>query len=299
MASAEHENQIREFLDFLWLEHGLSDATLSAYRCDLRKLAVFLESNQTTLLKANSADLMSFLSASMAQGSKARSAARLLSSIRRYYRYHFANGVISMDPSARIESPKIGRSLPTSLSEADVEALLSVPDCETVHGCRDKAMLELLYATGLRVSELVSLQLGQIDMQAGVLRVSGKGSKERLVPIGEVAIDWIRNYTTRFRASLLTTSQSEYLFLSNRGACMTRQGFWYRIKKYGQLSGVDKSLSPHTLRHAFATHLLNHGADLRSVQLLLGHASLSTTQIYTHVATLRLKELHLQHHPRG
>lgn len=300
MPSTEHENLIGTFVDAVWLEHGLSDATLVAYRSDLRKLAGFLESKHKSLLIADSGDLMAFLSDGAGHGEKARSTARRLSSIRRFYRHQLAEGTIPQDPSARIESPKIGRSLPGTLSEAEVEVLLSTPDCETVNGCRDKAMLELLYATGLRVSELVNLRLTQIDLQAGILRVTGKGSKERLVPIGEVAVFWIQRYILRTRSSALSNaSLSEYLFLSNRGSCMTRQSFWHRVKKYSQMAGINKSLSPHTLRHAFATHLLNNGADLRSVQLLLGHANLSTTQIYTHVASHRLKELHQQHHPRG
>ncbi len=290
---------VERFLDALWLERGLSENTLNAYRSDLLGLSVWLKQEESDLLRAARADLLGYLQQRVEQGAKPRSSARLLSSIRRFYRYLVRERLLSEDPSARIDAPKLGRSLPKSLTEEEVEALLAAPDSATILGMRDRTMLEVLYASGLRVSELVGLTLSQINLQQGLVKVIGKGNKERLVPLGEEALSWVERYVREARGLLLGTAQSDVLFPSRRGSAMTRQAFWQLIKRYAQQAGISKPLSPHTLRHAFATHLLNHGADLRVVQLLLGHSSLSTTQIYTHVARERLKDLHARHHPRG
>lgn len=290
---------VERFLDALWLERGLSENTLTAYRSDLLGLSVWLEQEESDLLRAARADLLGYLQQRVEQGAKPRSSARLLSSIRRFYRYLVRERLLSEDPSARIDAPKLGRSLPKSLTEEEVEALLAAPDSATILGKRDRTMLEVLYASGLRVSELVGLTLSQINLQQGLVKVIGKGNKERLVPLGEEALSWVERYVREARGLLLGTAQSDVLFPSRRGSAMTRQAFWQLIKRYALQAGISKPLSPHTLRHAFATHLLNHGADLRVVQLLLGHSSLSTTQIYTHVARERLKDLHARHHPRG
>jgi integrase/recombinase XerD len=290
---------IERFLDALWLEHGLSENTLTAYRSDLQGLAHYLARQQGGLLDADRAELLGYLQWRVEQGAKPRSSARLLSSIRRFYRYLVRERLLAEDPSARIDAPKLGRALPKSLTETEVEALLTAPDSSELLGMRDRAMLEVLYASGLRVSELISLTLSQVNLQQGLVKVIGKGNKERLVPLGEEALGWLERYLRESRGLLLGASQSDVLFPSRRGSAMTRQAFWQLIKRYAVQAGISKSLSPHTLRHAFATHLLNHGADLRVVQLLLGHSSLSTTQIYTHVARERLKSLHAQHHPRG
>jgi integrase/recombinase XerD len=235
----------------------------------------------------------------MQHGARPRSTARQLSSIRRFYRYMLREGRISEDPSTRIDMPKLGRPLPKSLTEAEVITLLKTPDIENPLGVRDRAMLEVLYATGLRVSELVSLRLDQVNLRQGVVRVLGKGNRERLVPIGEEAQTWVEKYLREARRDIIGEQQTDYLFPTRRSDHMTRQAFWHIIKRYAQKAGIHGNLSPHTLRHAFATHLLNHGADLRVVQMLLGHSDVSTTQIYTHVARERLKDLHAQHHPRG
>lgn len=290
---------VERFLDALWLERGLSENTLTAYRSDLLGLSVWLQQQEADLLRAARADLLGYLQQRVEQGAKPRSSARLLSSIRRFYRYLVRERLLSEDPSARIDAPKLGRSLPKSLTEEEVEALLAAPDSATILGMRDRTMLEVLYASGLRVSELVGLTLSQINLQQGLVKVIGKGNKERLVPLGEEALSWVERYVREARGLLLGTAQSDVLFPSRRGSAMTRQAFWQLIKRYALQAGISKPLSPHTLRHAFATHLLNHGADLRVVQLLLGHSSLSTTQIYTHVARERLKDLHARHHPRG
>lgn len=289
---------IDTFLDYLWLEHGLSDNTRSAYGTDLRALSLWLNAQHLDLLKAQRDNLLKYLVYRVEGGSKSRTSARQLSSLRRFYQYWIREGRLAEDPSARIDAPRLGRSLPKSLSEADVEELLSAPDLDTELGLRDKTMLELLYASGLRVSELVGLTLTQINLRQGVARIIGKGNKERLVPLGEECIDCLQQYLQEVRPQLLKLPVDE-VFLTKRGAGMTRQAFWYLIKRYAKRVGIEKSLSPHTLRHAFATHLLNHGADLRVVQMLLGHSDLSTTQIYTHVARERLKDIHQQHHPRG
>jgi integrase/recombinase XerD len=301
MTSAAVESALLErFIDALWLEHGLSENTLSAYRSDLTALAQWLASQRGLALEgAGREALLAYLAYRSRQGTKPRSAARLLSSIRRFYRYLIREGLLQEDPSARIDSPRLGRGLPKTLTEAEVEALLAAPDVTTTLGLRDRTMLEVLYATGLRVSELVGLGLGQVSVPQGVVRIVGKGNKERLVPLGEEALEWIERYLHRARPELLHGRPGEMLFCTRRGVAMSRQAFWYLIKRYAGAAGIDKPLSPHTLRHAFATHLLNHGADLRVVQLLLGHSNLSTTQIYTHVARERLKSLHATHHPRG
>ncbi len=298
MAVNKHnQGVINGFIDAVWLESGLSQNTLSAYRSDLNRLAGFL--GQGDLLEVTQADIQKFLAALLAQGSKSSSSARVLSTLRRFYRYQIRESRISDDPCAQVLSPKQGRSLPSSLSEQQVEDLLAAPPTDTALGVRDRAMLETLYATGLRVSELVALTLLEANLEVGVLRIVGKGNKERLVPLGEQAVDWIQRYLQQARGELLKGRRSDSLFVTARGQHMSRQAFWYLIKKYAAAAGIKAKLSPHTLRHAFATHLINHGADLRSVQMLLGHADLSTTQIYTHVARERLQSMHSQHHPRG
>jgi integrase/recombinase XerD len=290
---------VERFLDALWMERGLSRNTLIAYRQDLLALAAWLATRQRTLLQASREDLHRFLAQRHEAGAKARSVARWLSSVRRFYRHMVREGRLQEDPSALIEAPKLGRPLPGTLSEQEVERLLAIPDTRTAIGLRDRAMLELLYATGLRVTELVQLLATQVSSSQGVVRVLGKGSKERLVPLGEEALQWLQRYLEQARPELVAATGSEVLFLSRRGAGMSRQAFWYRIRDCARRAAITRHLSPHTLRHAFATHLLNHGADLRVVQMLLGHSDLSTTQIYTHVARERLKQLHAQHHPRG
>ena len=290
---------IDRFADALWLENGLSENTLAAYRCDLYRLAAWLKRRRQALVQASSLDLMTFLGEERNTGHTARTSARLLSSWRRFFRYLVRDGQRRDDPTANIESPKLGRPLPHTLSEAEVEALLQAPDIAQPIGLRDRSMLELLYASGLRVSELVSISHEQLNLIQGVVRVMGKGNKERLVPIGDEAVIWLQRYLIEARADLLKGRQSEQVFVSRKAAGMSRQAFWYRLRQYSVTAGIRGHLSPHTLRHAFATHLVNHGADLRVVQMLLGHSDLSTTQIYTHVARERLKSLHQQHHPRG
>jgi len=290
---------IEQFTDAMWMERGLSRNTLSAYRNDLSGLASWLLKQGKTLQTARRQDLLAYLSDRVDGGAKPRTTARLLSSMRRFYRYQVREGQLQEDPSVRIDTPRIGRPLPDTLSESEVEALLDAPDEQDTLGVRDRAMLELLYACGLRVSELVSMTSDQASLTQGVVRLVGKGNKERLVPMGEEAVDWLQYYLDESRPELAAGSSAKQLFITRRGKGMTRQAFWYRIRHYAVKSGINKPLSPHTLRHAFATHLLNHGADLRVVQMLLGHSDLSTTQIYTHVARERLKDLHAQHHPRG
>ncbi len=297
--SEQNTALVERFLDALWLERGLSENTLTAYRSDLQGLATWLASEKVELLTAARHDLLRYLQQRAEQGASPRSSARLLSSIRRFYRYLLRERQISEDPSARIDAPKLGRALPKSLTEDEVERLLAAPDTSKSMGLRDRAMLEVLYASGLRVSELVSLSLPQLNLQQGLVKVIGKGNKERLVPLGEEALNWLERYLREARGLMLGATQSDVLFPGKRKTAMTRQAFWQLIKRYALQAEISKHLSPHTLRHAFATHLLNHGADLRVVQLLLGHSTLSTTQIYTHVARERLKNLHAQHHPRG
>ncbi|MCA1798511.1 MAG: site-specific tyrosine recombinase XerD [Xanthomonadaceae bacterium] len=298
LSTAAHA-EIDRFLDELWSERGLSRNTLAAYRADLVGLAVWLERQSIELDKAGREHLQGFLAWRIGRGARPRSTARQLSSIRHYYRNLVRHGRLADDPSARIDMPKLGRPLPKSLSEAEVERLLAAPDCTGALGLRDRTMLEVLYASGLRVSELVMLRLDQINLRQGVVRIVGKGDRERLVPLGEEAQAWIARHMREARPDLLNGRASEYAFPTRRGDHMTRQSFWHLIKRYAAAAGIERSLSPHTLRHAFATHLLNHGADLRAVQMLLGHSDLSTTQIYTHVARERLKEVHALHHPRG
>jgi len=290
---------LQQFLDALWLESGLSKNTIEAYRRDLLAFASWLSEDETDLAAATREDILRYQGVRLREGRKARSEARLLSSLRRFYRYLCREEVRESDPTVQIESPRLGRSLPSGLTEQEVEALLAEPDSEAPLGLRDRTMLEVLYATGLRVSELVALTIEQVNMRQGLVRCVGKGNKERLVPLGEISLDWLQLYLVEARPAILNGRATDDLFPTRRGKAMTRQAFWYLIKRYAKQASIDKPLSPHTLRHAFATHLLNHGADLRVVQLLLGHADLSTTQIYTHVARERLKSLHATHHPRA
>lgn len=288
--------EIDQFLDEIWLEKGLSANTLAAYRRDLLDLATRVPGS---LLKATEQDLLTAISQRFDAGYQARSSARWLSCLRSFYRHALARSRIVEDPSAHLQLPKLGRQLPGSLSETEVTELLAAPNLDTAVGLRDRTMLEVLYACGLRISELVSLQAGSVNIRQGVVRVTGKGSKDRLVPMGQEAIRWLERYVEVGRPELLKGRDCAALFPSQRGQFMTRQTFWHAVKKYAFAAGIHRSVSPHTLRHAFATHLLNHGADLRAVQMMLGHADLSTTQIYTHVAQARLKQLHVEHHPRG
>ncbi|WP_461481346.1 site-specific tyrosine recombinase XerD [Porticoccus sp.] len=300
MASNPADQQLVDtFLDVLWMEKGLGQNTLDAYRRDLTAFAAWLGQSGSSLSRASGSDIQRYLAHRFQQGISARSAARQLSCLRGFYRYLLRENRIQGDPTALVENPKLGRPLPKSLTEADVEALLAQSDTAAVLGLRDRTMLEVLYATGLRVSELVGLTLHQANLRQGVVRVFGKGGKERLVPMGEEALSWLARYIREARPLLLGAVQSDVMFPSNRARQMTRQTFWHSIKRYAKGAGIEKPLSPHTLRHAFATHLLNHGADLRVLQLLLGHSDLSTTQIYTHIASTRIKSLHAQHHPRG
>ena len=288
---------VDEFLDALWMEHGLAENTLVAYRRDLYAYGDWLARAGRELLHSRPEDIMGYLASS---GTRAtRTTARRLSTLRRFFQYQTREGRLPCDPTATVPAPRIGRPLPKSLTEAEVEALLAAPDVTTAIGQRDRAMLEILYATGLRVSELVGLQLDQFNLRQGVVRVIGKGNKERLMPLGEEAIGWLERFLREGRPALFRAAPSATVFPSARGRTMTRQTFWHAVKRYALRAGINKPLSPHVLRHAFATHLLDHGADLRVVQILLGHSDISTTQIYTHVARQRLKRLHAEHHPRG
>ncbi|HSH53521.1 MAG TPA: site-specific tyrosine recombinase XerD [Methylotenera sp.] len=291
-------NELDIFIDHLWLEDGLSKNTLESYRLDLTTFALWLVKQGKQLISVDQADIQQYLAVRFPQ-SKPRSIGRLIASLRRFYRYLLRENRIRKDPTLQIESPKLPRSLPKSLNEDEVVALLNAPNIADPVGLRDRAMLELLYACGLRVSELVGVKATEVSINDGVVRVTGKGSKTRLVPMGEEAADWISRYLSGARLEILQKRLSDALFVTNRGEAMTRQAFWYLIKRYALLAGITKHMSPHVLRHAFATHLLNHGADLRVVQMLLGHSDISTTQIYTHVARERLKRLHSVHHPRG
>ena len=295
---SESAGLIEQFLADLWSRDGLSAHTQASYSADLRQFALFAAAQGQTLLQCDSQLLNLFLAHRVEQGLSARSNARLLSSLRRFYRELHQQQLVAYNPLDSLQNPKLAPALPKTLSEQDVSALLAAPDPTDPLQLRDKVMLELLYACGLRVSELVSLAVLQVNLRQGVLRVTGKGNKERLVPFGAVAAQWLELYISQGRADLIH-EQSSVLFPSRQGGQMTRQTFWHRVKFYAKVAGIQAELSPHTLRHAFATHLLNHGADLRVVQLLLGHSDLSTTQIYTHVASARLQQLHLQHHPRG
>jgi len=290
---------VDQFLDSVWLESGLSANTLSAYRADLKNVATWLSVQGTELETVNRAQLLEYLAHCVRLGHSPRSSARRVSTLRRFYRYLAREALLEPDPTTGLDSPRVGRPLPKTLSEKGVEDLLSAPDSGSPLGLRDRAMLETLYATGLRVSELVRLTLDELDEFAGLVRVLGKGGRERIVPLGDEALNWLNSYLHSSRPELLGRRVSEAVFVTRRGGPMTRQALWYLIKRYAARAGVGEELSPHSLRHAFATHLLNHGADLVSVQMLLGHADLSTTQIYTHVARARLQSLHAEHHPRG
>ena len=291
------KSTIDAFLDALWMERGLSDNTLQAYRSDLYAFAKWLANSSCSLVEVQPAEILAYLAE---QGTRsARTSARRLSSLRRLFEYLLREGEMAHDPAAKVESPRLGRPLPKSLTEDEVEALINAPDVGTTLGLRDRAMLEVLYATGLRVSELVGLRLAQVNLRQGVIRVMGKGNKERLVPLGEEAMYWLEKYQREARQDLFKAEANDVMFPSNRGNLMARQTFWHAIKRYSIAAGIEKTISPHVLRHAFATHLMNHGADLRVVQMLLGHSDISTTQIYTHIARERLKELHAAHHPRG
>lgn len=295
-----NDTLLDEFCDTLWLEDGLSRNTLESYRRDLRQFGAWLKSaTDKDLLGANPADVQGYIAYQFKRRARATSAARSVSSVKRLYRYLARVRRIDVDPTLNIDAPVLPRRLPTTLTEDEVERLLKAPDTSTALGLRDRAMLETLYASGLRVSELVTLSAAQVSCDMGVVRVMGKGSKERLVPLGEESLTWVQRYVERGRSALLAGRVSDALFVTARGEAMTRQAFWYLIRRYAARAGLGKTISPHTLRHAFATHLLNHGADLRVVQLLLGHSDISTTQIYTHVARERLKLLHAKHHPRG
>ena len=299
MKASTPDSELDAFCDALWLEDGLSVKTLESYRRDLRQFTEWLAKAGGRLTDAGAAEIQQFLAdRTLRQGVAARSLARQLSTLKRYYRWLLRQGRRDNDPTLNIEAPRLPRPLPHSLTEADVEALLAAPDVAEPLGLRDRAMLELLYACGLRVSELVGLPLSAVSLREGVARVIGKGAKERLVPLGEEAMDWLERYLAEARPVLLAGRPSDALFVTGRAGAMTRQAFWYAIKRHAGQAAIAAPLSPHTLRHAFATHLLNHGADLRVVQMLLGHADISTTQIYTHVARERLKTLHSQHHPR-
>jgi len=291
--------QIALFADHLWMHDGLSQHTLSSYQTDLKIFARWLVGQNASLLSINESILQDYLSLRFSQKFSERSTARLLSTLRRFYAYAVEANSIQFDPTAKIASPKLSKPLPKTLSESDVEQLLNAPDVSTDIGIRDIAMIELMYASGLRVSELISIEFSQISLQQGVVRVLGKGSKERLVPFGEVALTAIEQYIKAARNTYVGNRSCDYLFVSARGKKMTRQTFWHRLKFYARQTSIKTDLSPHTLRHAFATHLLTHGADLRTLQLLLGHSDLSTTQIYTHIAKERLQHIHSVHHPRG
>lgn len=297
--SGSAEAIIDKFLDAIWMERGLSANTLGAYRADLVCLRRWLAQRDVSVMYAARSDLLAFIAWRTEQGAKPRSTARQLSSFRRFYRFLLRDRIIQEDPTLKIDMPRIGRSLPQSLTEAEVEALLAAPDVSDPLGHRDRTMLEVLYATGLRVSELINLRQSEINLNQGVVRIVGKGDRERLIPIGEEAQNWLHEFISGPRTEILLERQTDYLFPTRRGDRMTRQAFWHIIKRYAKHAEIGRKLSPHTLRHAFATHLLNNGADLRVVQMLLGHSDLSTTQIYTHVARERMKDLHAQHHPRG
>lgn len=292
-------NLLDRFLDAAWAERGLSRNSLAAYRSDLQQFARYLAGRGSSLADARREDVLDYLAGAMRAGRSARSLSRRLSVYRQFYRWALREGLVAVDPCLLIEHPRLGRGLPRALSEQQVTDLLSAPDTAEPVGLRDRAMLELMYATGLRVSELVTLELSQVNLNQGIVRVLGKGGKERLVPLGEVAQSWLRRYLGEGRPELMRGAQCPHLFVTSRRAAMTRQAFWHAIRRHALAAGITFDVSPHMLRHSFATHLLNHGADLRVVQLLLGHSDLSTTQIYTHVAREGLKLLHARHHPRG
>ncbi len=300
-AEKNYDPIIDQFSDSLFLSDGLSKNTIESYRRDLVQLDVWLiKCKRAPLLKLDTTDLQAyFVNRITVDHASPRTTARLTSTLKRFYQYTLREKLTEIDPSASLNAPKLPRSLPKSLSEADVEALLAAPNVTTPLGLRDRAMLELLYAAGLRVTELISLPLAQLSLNQQVVRIMGKGSKERLVPIGQIAADWLDQYLSGARNEILAGRHSKELFVTARGTAMSRQMFWHLIKRHAVNAGIQSVISPHVLRHAFATHLINHGADLRVVQLLLGHSDITTTQIYTHVARERLKAIHAQHHPRG
>jgi integrase/recombinase XerD len=292
--------KIDNFIDALWSQKGLAPLTLSAYQQDLRKFSDWLLNQDIELQCASQANIQSYLSQRFSSGASARSNARLLSTLKQYFRHLIKSGERKDNPTALISAPRVHQVLPQTLSEQDIAALLEAPDVETSYGLRDRCMFELMYSSGLRVSELVSLQLSQVNTRLGLVRLTGKGNKERVIPVGEEALFWLSRYIEQSRPLLVKDKVlNDGLYLSSRGTAITRQAFWQHVKKYSLIAGIKTVYSPHSLRHAFATHLLNHGADLRSVQMLLGHSSLSTTQIYTHIAQARLQSLHATHHPRG
>jgi integrase/recombinase XerD len=295
----EDQNAIDLFLDTVWMESGLSQNTLSAYRNDLTRYATWLTPRGETLLSADKQQLLAYFTVRAQTQTSPRTTARILSTLRRFYRLHQRDNPDQIDPTLQVQPPRTGRPLPSALTEREVEALLAAPDCSDPLGMRDRAMLEMMYASGLRVSELIQLQLHEVNRVQGWVKMHGKGDKERIVPLGETASDWLERYLNEARPELSQGVSTPYIFLTRRRQPMTRQAFWYLIRRYAQEAGIKAPLSPHTLRHTFATHLLNHGADLRVVQLLLGHTDLSTTQIYTHIAQARLQALHATHHPRG
>ncbi|MGJ7459275.1 site-specific tyrosine recombinase XerD [Halomonas sp. MA07-2] len=299
MTTFDDDARIDAFLDALWLEQGVSDHTLSAYRRDLSAWVRRLAECDERLLATSPTVLPAWLDERREAGYRLTSNARLLSSLRRFYRWALESGLIEGDPLAEVRLPRVRPALPNTLEEAEVERLIAAPDVATDLGLRDRAMLEVLYGAGLRVSELVGLTTDAVNLRQGVVRVRGKGDKDRLVPLGEEAVEWLSRYLRGSRGGLMGDTTQPALFPGRHDRCMTRQAFWYRIKAHARTAGIERPLSPHTLRHAFATHLLNHGANLRVVQLLLGHSDLSTTQIYTHVAQARLERLHADHHPRG
>ena len=299
-AKAVIDPAIDQFIDNLWSQKGLADLTLRAYQQDLFQFSRWLGQRERNLAAAGQADIQQYLAERFDHGTSARSNARLLSTLKQYYRHLVRQGQRQDNPTALISAPKIHRNLPQSLTESDMEKLLAAPDTDTAYGVRDRCMLELMYSSGLRVSELVGLQMNQINVNRGLVRLLGKGNKERVIPVGEEALHWLARYLQQWRGELQRSGvNSDALFLSSRGSAITRQAFWQNIKKYLLKAGIKTVFSPHSLRHAFATHLLNHGADLRTVQMLLGHSSLSTTQIYTHIAQHRLQAIHAEHHPRG
>lgn len=292
---------IDQFIDTIWSEKGLSRLTLDAYHRDLKLFAEWLsQADLPTVAEVSQVHLLRYLAHRVERGYSASTNARLLSSVKQFYRYLVRSGQRADNPSELVSAPKLNKLLPDSLTEQDMESLLLATDIHSQFGLRDRCMLEIMYASGLRVSELVSLELNQVNQNLGLVRLSGKGNKERVIPVGEEALYWLKKYLREARPLLVQEQRlNHFLFLSSRGSAITRQAFWQNIKKYLLKAGLKNTYSPHSLRHAFATHLLNHGADLRTVQMLLGHSNLSTTQIYTHIAQARLQDLHQKHHPRG
>ncbi len=299
MQNSVNDNIIDNFCDSIWIEKGLSKNTIESYSSDLNQLSKWLSSKDKTMKACTEIDINMFLAEKIKKGNLATSINRSLSSIKSFFNWLTYNSIIKVNPSELIESPKIGRKLPINISEEDVEKILCAPNLSSPHGIRDKAMLELLYATGLRISELINLKFNEVDFKRGIVKIAGKGGKERIVPVGETALSWMTDYIDNIRQDSVADNENVYLFLSNKGKQLSRKLCWSIISNYSKVSLNSKTISPHSLRHAFATHLLNHGADLRSVQMLLGHSSLSTTQIYTHVAKERLIKFHTKFHPRG